>query len=388
MTKHCISKHNNNMKPLLQLLCALCLSNFCASPIQAGFADTNPPPRLTIELRDGSRVVGTSGEKNFKFHSALFGDFKLDVKELRSIDCVSSNAVKLTAANGDVLAARFTTAELRVQTGFGKVELPVNSIRRVGVATAGHPSPTRPGLLAFWSGNGTADDSVGRHPGELMGGANFAPGRLGQAFNFDAPGSFVKIPQSSDLNPAGQLTIEFWMNPDAANAMNNYQGLVTSDFYGVEISNGYGGKMGVNFFLNAGLNRPVRRFGGFDGSGLSGFRSPFTSVANFTHVSDANGGGAPVSAGRWHHVAATYDGAQLRLFIDGQAWGNPMFHTGAIAPMLPDSFVAIGSEDGRTTCPDCIGQRYFKGLISDVALYNRALSAAEIREDFAAGNAN
>jgi hypothetical protein len=56
--------------------------------------------------------------------------------------------------------------------------------------------------------------------------------------------------------------------------------------------------------------------------------------------------------------------------------------------MLPDSFVAIGSEDGRTTCPDCIGQRYFKGLISDVALYNRALSAAEIREDFAAGNAN
>ena len=110
--------------------------------------------------------------------------------------------------------------------------------------------------------------------------------------------------------------------------------------------------------------------------------------ATSPHVSDANGGGAPVTAGRWHHVAATYDGAQLRLFIDGQPWGNPMPHTGAIAPMLPDSFVAIGSEDGRITAPDCIGQRYFKGLIGEVAIYDRALSAAEIREDYEAGNRN
>jgi hypothetical protein len=296
--------------------------------------------------------------------------------------------VKLTAANGDVLAVQFTASELRVQTGFGKVELPANSIRRIMVATAGRPQVARSGLLAFWSGNGSADDSAGQHNGELVGGAGFAPGLLGQAFNFDAPGSFVKIPKSADLNPSGQLTIEFWMNADAANAMDSYQGLVTSDFYGVEISNGYGGKMGVNFFLNTSLNQPGPRYG-MDDQGLPGFRPRrFTSVANFTHISDVNGGGAQVTASRWHHVAATYDGARLRLFIDGQPWGNPMSRPGAIAPMLPDSFVAIGSEDGRTTCPDCLGQRYFKGLISDVAIFNRALSPSEIREDYEAGNAN
>jgi hypothetical protein len=358
----------------------------CAVSSVAVAADTNPPPRLTVELRDGSRVVGQSVEKNFKFHSTLLGDFKLEVKDIRLVECVSTNGAKLTAANGDVMAVQFVALELRVQTSFGKVELPAGSIRRIMVATAGHPQTARPGLLAFWPGNGSADDSTGQHNGVLVGGANFAPGPLGQAFNFDAPGGFVKIPKSSDLNPAGQLTIEFWLNADAANSMNNYEGLVTSDFYGVEISNGYGGKMGVNFFLNTGMNQPVPRFG-FD-QGLSGFRSRITSVANFTHVSDANGSDAPVAAGRWHHVAATYDGAQLRLFIDGQPWGNPMSHTGAISPMLPDSFVAIGSEDGRTTCPDCIGQRYFKGLICDVALYSRALSAVEIREDYEAGNSN
>ena len=356
-------------------------------PLTICAADTNPPPRLTIELRDGSRVVGESAEKNFKFHSALLGDFKLAVPDIRLLECVSSNAVKLTAANGDVLAAQFAAEELRVQTSFGKVELPVNSIRRILVA-CGHLSVVRSGLLAYWSGDGNADDSAGHHPGALVGEANFAPGHLGQAFNFDAPGSFVKIPKSSDLNPGGQVTVEFWMNADAANAMDNYQGLVTSDFYGVEISNGYGGKMGVNFFISTPANQPGMRFGYSDPMMGSGFRSRITSVSNFTHVSDANGGGAPVTAGCWHHVAATYDGAQLRLFIDGQSQGNPTRHAGAIAPMLPESFVAIGSEDGRTTCPDCVAQRYFKGLISDVAIYSRALSAAEIREDYAAGNPN
>ena len=39
-------------------------------------ADPNPPPRLTVEVRDGSRVVGTSVEEKLKFHSALLGDLK------------------------------------------------------------------------------------------------------------------------------------------------------------------------------------------------------------------------------------------------------------------------------------------------------------------------
>jgi hypothetical protein len=54
--------------------------------------------------------------------------------------------------------------------------------------------------------------------------------------------------------------------------------------------------------------------------------------------------------------------------------------------MLPGSFLAIGSEDGRTTAPECIGNRYFKGLIDEVAIFNRALSAAEIQALCAAQN--
>jgi hypothetical protein len=366
-----------------------------ANPARAAAPDTNPPPQLTVELRDGSRVVGTSVENNFKFHSALLGDLKLRVDNIRLIERASTNSVKLKAANGDIFMLQFADTSLALKTSFGKVGLAIDSIRKLSVAAASMSAPQHEGLVGFWSGNGDANDSTGGSNGTLMGGANFAPGLAGQAFNFSEPGSFVKISSASALDPGSQVSIEFWMKPDAANAMSTYQGLVTSDFYGVEISNGYGGNMGVNFFLGSAMNSP----GGWKGRIESNFNG-LSSRGNYTfaHTSDANGGGVPVSAGQWHHIAATYDGAQLRLYVDGQISGRPasrrptMMPAGAsypgtsdataIPPMLPASFLAIGSEDGRTASPDCIGNRYFKGQIGGVALYKRALTPAEIREDY------
>src|SRR5271156_2162794 len=97
-------------------------------------ADTNPPPRLTVELRDGSRIVGTSAEKNFKFHSELLGDLKLEVREIRSVEFTSTNSTKLTMVNGDVLKVSFGDPEFGVKTSFGKVELPVDSVRGLMVS--------------------------------------------------------------------------------------------------------------------------------------------------------------------------------------------------------------------------------------------------------------
>ena len=98
-------------------------------------ADTNPPPRLSVELRDGSRVVGDSVEKKIEFRSALLGEIKLAVKEIRSVECVATNAAKLTTANGDTLTGWFVNSKLAVKTSFGKVEVPMDSIRSVKVAS-------------------------------------------------------------------------------------------------------------------------------------------------------------------------------------------------------------------------------------------------------------
>ena len=229
------------------------------------------------------------------------------------------------------------------------------------------PSPS--GLVSWWRAEGNATDAAGGNNGALLNGATFATGEAGQGFSFDGINDLVKIPKAANLDVTNQVTIEFWMKASPGNAMNTYQGLVTSDFFGIEIANGYVlGPLGVEFFIST------------DG-GAS------VSPSSYPDTATVNGGGAQVSAGVWHHVAGTYDGTKLQLYIDGQPWGVPNYHTGAISPMLANSFVAIGAEDGRTICPDCVGSRYFNGQIDEPTIYNRALSAAEILNLYTAGSA-
>ena len=225
--------------------------------------------------------------------------------------------------------------------------------------------PTPPSIVGWWKAQVNALDSAGTNGGVLQGGVTFAAGEVGQAFSFSGAGASVNIPRAPELDVGNQVTVEFWMKADPANAMQTYQGLVTSDFYGIEIADGasLAQTMGLNFFIS------------------------ISSGAFFPQTADANGGGAPVSAGQWHHVAGTYDGGRLQLYVDGLPTGNPYSYSGPISPMLSNSFVTIGSEDGRKNCPNCVNARYFNGLIDEAAIYNRALSAAEIAAIYNAGSA-
>ena len=78
---------------------------------------------------------------------------------------------------------------------------------------------------------------------------------------------------------------------------------------------------------------------------------------------------APLKLARWHHLAATYDGKDLRLYVDG----------------VPAASVAVNKVRTPGTSPLAIGRRqdgfessYFKGLIDEVRIYRKALSAGEL----------
>ena len=180
-------------------------------------ADANPPPCLRVELRDGSRVIGTSVEKNFKFRSELLGDLKLAVREIRSVEFTSTNSAKLTLVNGDVLRVSFADPEFGVKTSFGKVELPVDSVRGLMVsANAGlnsHPA----GLVALWSGENNGKDSVGGSDAIVPAAITYSPCKTGLGFNFDGTASRMIVPNAPALNfGAGQdFSIEGWIQPDA-----------------------------------------------------------------------------------------------------------------------------------------------------------------------------
>ncbi|MDD9266046.1 LamG domain-containing protein [Paenibacillus sp. GCM10023248] len=71
---------------------------------------------------------------------------------------------------------------------------------------------------------------------------------------------------------------------------------------------------------------------------------------------------------RWHHIAATYDGVTIRIYVDGVLEGS-----GACPGVVQNTGnLYIGSWQG--------GSRWFKGCVDDVRIWNYARSQAQIQD--------
>ena len=57
-------------------------------------------------------------------------------------------------------------------------------------------TPTPSGLISWWPGDGFALDVEGTNNGTLEDGASYAPGEVGQAFNFSASDASVALPDN------------------------------------------------------------------------------------------------------------------------------------------------------------------------------------------------
>jgi hypothetical protein len=91
-----------------------------------------------------------------------------------------------------------------------------------------------------------------------------------------------------------------------------------------------------------------------------------------------------VSDGNWHHVAATYTGnsnaSGISLFVDGRQVSTTTVLNSAIGSMLN----AIDTTIGAVTT----NQFFLAGQIDDIRIYNRALTAGEVRQLYNVGRGN
>ena len=85
---------------------------------------------------------------------------------------------------------------------------------------------------------------------------------------------------------------------------------------------------------------------------------------------------AAVFDNKWHLVAGTYDGANIRLYVDGVQIGAavPASGIGYGAPMIHSNFYV----DGYPPAAGCFGNFDFPGLVDEARVYDRALSATEL----------
>jgi len=334
-------------------LCCVLVSIFSSdSPAGAFAADTNPPPHLTVELRDGSRVVGTCVEKYFKFHSALLGELKLEVKNIRSVECVSSNSAKLSTANGDSLTVSFAEPEFAVKTSFGKVELAVDSVHNLTVTAGGSPGSHPSGLVALWSGEDNGRDSVGGNDAKLME-IDFADGKVGRAFSLNGFSSWMKIPAgpSLDVGKGNGLTIAAWIKPSNVVSFHPILEWNSVTQLGVQLWLGHLPQQHGELFSNL--------------------------VDDEGNAHSLNSAQGVVVTGQFQHVALTYDKASgvARLFVNGRVVAEQ--NLGSFTPQT--SYDLLVSRRPGDHPGDWTYNAFFAGLLDEIALYNRALSVSEIQ---------
>jgi len=67
-------------------------------------------------------------------------------------------------------------------------------------------------MVAWYPGDGNADDIKGGHQGTLRNGVTFAAAKVDQGFVFNGIDQFVEVANIADLNPgSGSLTVDAWI---------------------------------------------------------------------------------------------------------------------------------------------------------------------------------
>jgi len=226
----------------------------------------------------------------------------------------------------------------------------IKAIYDAGSQRTVEPGARRPpaGLVGRWPGDGNAQDIVGGNHGTLSGGVTFPSGKSGQAFSLDGVASHVLIPDSATLNPTNKVTLEGWVY--ATGRQGAHRDIISKD----------GETSGRQYLLTI--------------SSMDRFRPHVGVPAGFKHFD----GAAIVRLNRWYHVAMAYDGSSLNLYVNGVLDGSMNVSGPIIRTTQP---VRLGGGAPLGAPP-----YHFQGLIDEVSIYNRALSAAEIKAIYDAGS--
>ena len=234
------------------------------------------------------------------------------------------------------------------------------SFGMTGVVNVCAPPPAN--MVSWWAAEGNAMDALDNNDAILGGGATFAPGKVGQAFSLDGTASFVETPNSASLSITGQLTIDAWINP---NNVANIQSIV-SKYYTCQ------GAEQTSYAL-AVRNGGAIQFCVYDGQG--GYHCVETTTA--------------ITPGIFTHVAGTFDPATqaMKIYFNGVDTLAPIQPGSVDVNVIFDSTTPV--DIGRTNCggPNKGPTDYFGGLIDEVEIFSRALSAAEVQAIANAGDA-
>ncbi len=316
-------------------------------------ADNDPPPTVTITATDastaepgadtGTFTVSRTGPTNFALPlnftvngTAISGADFAALGASATIPAGAASSPIIVTALDDALPEEVETVLLTLASGAGySVGSPASATVTITDNDGGPP-------LAHWKfdeATGLAAlDSAGPNPGALVNGPLRVAGKFNGGLSFDGVNDSVDVPDSNTLDLTTNLTISLWFKP--ARLLNAASGRkdVLKKFLSYWVLMNFPTADGkVAFVLNSGT--PV--------------------VKSTTAAWQSN---------TWYHLAATYDGAQMKLYVNG-ALENTAAATAA--PVVNAYPLQIGGNINQGF--------YFPGLMDDMRFYNRSLSAASVQ---------
>ncbi|MCY2932456.1 MAG: LamG domain-containing protein, partial [Planctomycetota bacterium] len=240
-------------------------------------------------------------------------------------------------------------------------------VRALQTARPFAKNPLAEGLVGLWAGDGNADDSAGTSRGTVRGKVTFVPGKVGQAFQLSGKDGYVDLGNTPALQLTGNMTTAMWVNPSRLDDLCCL--LVRTQ-----------NRDTIQMTADGGLHYCYGRNGdprwehidlGSDGKALHYIES------NPPVVLRAQKPGRVLRVGQWTHVALVRDleGHALRWYFDGE-----LVAEGPAAIPAPS---ITGAPLGLGFSPQAPGAG-FSGLVDEVALWNRALSAEEVQAAFEA----
>ena len=198
-------------------------------------------------------------------------------------------------------------------------------------------------LLGYWKLDGDANDSSGySNDGTVHGGAVWVDdSNRGWCLSFDGGDDYVQIPADVNLD-AGKITMAAWVKASNAAPAGNIHVLnrkMTQSGTYVLWLTGTTNKWAAQIRLDGDENNPIQIY------------------SNAVATTD------------WTHIAATYDGSDFKMYINGILQTD----TAAAAGSIDDDssgILTIGAHPNPTA--------YFEGLIDEVHIYDKALNQQAI----------
>jgi hypothetical protein len=288
---------------------------------------------IGVRWNASSDNVGVTGYRLYR-NGTLVGTTTSTSYSVSGLACGTSYTIGLTAI--DAAGNESNRAEATGTTS-------------TSACTAPAPTPTptpSSDLVGAWgfneaSGSTVSDKSGNSNTGTIAGATRTTAGKFGSALQFDGVNDAVSVPDSASLDLSRGMTLEAWVYPTS---VSSWQSVVFKE-------NRAAGHQSYSLY------------------GPDGSKKAAAEVATGTTYTSLPGSTA-LPANTWSHIAATYDGATLKVYVNGVQRGSK-----ALAGSL------VATNDPLKFGGNAVWSEWFKGRIDEIRVWKSARTQSQVAAD-------